>query len=680
MRADLLKATALALALVVVTGCAASQSFSKGDQAARAGDWDTAVSYYTRAYQANPHSAEYRIALERAQIAASLAHLDQARAFDSKGEIEAAIREYRKAAEFDPSNRRAAARVVELEQVLRDTLEAARPVPPIQQMREKARQASQEPLLNPSSREQLRFKWAANTNVQEVLNFIGQATGINILYDRDVPATLTTRGPIELDGVTLEQALNLVLTANGLFYKVQNERTIMIIQDTPTKRQAYEEQVIKVFYVSNTDVSELQQLLNTVLTGQGMTGSRPLISASKTANTITMRGSAAMVAIAERVIEANDKPRAEVVVDVEILEVNRTRAKQYGLNLSNYAIGGVFSPESAPAGGTAGGTGGTGGTAAATSLFNLNTISQGINTADFYLTVPQWVFRFLESDSTTKLIAKPSLRGQEGKKLTANLGDDIPVPSTTFTPLVGGGTAVNPLTSFQYRPVGVIVEVTPRVTYDNDIILELTVESSTKGSDVNIAGQNLPAFGSRKVSTTMRLRDGESNLLAGLLRDDERKSLSGFPGAIHVPILKQLFSSNDSQIQQTDIVMLMTPHIIRTQGLSERDFRPIYIGTASSPSLGGGPPPLIAPAGDTSATAPAMQPAGAGVVPPLPTPAQPAGQPVVPPAAPVPGAAAPPAPPQPVPVPAPVAPAGAPTTPPAPPAGAQPKQPAAVPP
>ncbi len=238
-----------------------------------------------------------------------------------------------------------------------------------------------------------------------------------------------------------------------------------------------------------------------------------------------------------------------------------------------------------------------------TGQFNLNSIAHGVNTSDFYLTVPSAVVKFLESDSRTKLIAKPSLRGAEGAKLVANLGDEIPVPSTTFQPLVAGGTAINPMTSYQYRPVGVNVSVTPRVTYDGDIILDLEVESSTKGSDVNVAGTNLPSFGQRKVTTRMRLRDGESNLLAGLLRDDERKSLTGFPGGIHVPVIKQLFSANESQISQTDIVMLLTPHIIRTQALTERNLQEIYIGTAQNPVLGG-VPPLIGSPGDAAAGQP----------------------------------------------------------------------------
>jgi general secretion pathway protein D len=151
---------------------------------------------------------------------------------------------------------------------------------------------------------------------------------------------------------------------------------------------------------------------------------------------------------------------------------------------------------------------------------------------------------------------------------------------------------VNPLTSFSYRPIGVIVEMTPRVTYDGEIIMDLIVESSARGRDSNIAGQNLPSFGSRKVATRLRLRDGESNLLAGLLREDERRALRGIAGVLRLPVLRELFSSTDSTIQQTDIVMLLTPRIIRTHELTQADLTPIYIGTQGNLSLGG-PPPLF---------------------------------------------------------------------------------------
>ena len=211
------------------------------------------------------------------------------------------------------------------------------------------------------------------------------------------------------------------------------------------------------------------------------------------------------------------------------------------MNLTQYALGGIFSPEAAPGATRRRRRGGTRPpqSVASPPPFNLNTISQGVSTADFYLAVPAAVRALPRDRFETKLIAKPQLRGTEGTKLTLNLGDEVPVPSTVFTPIADGRRRhVNPLTSFNYKPVGVNIEMTPRVTFDGDIILELLVESSTLGPATSTSpGQNLPSFGSRKVTTKLRLREGESNLLAGLLREDERRSLRGFPGVLRLPIL-----------------------------------------------------------------------------------------------------------------------------------------------
>ena len=261
-------------------------------------------------------------------------------------------------------------------------------------------------------------------------------------------------------------------------------------------------------------------------------------------------------------------------------------------------------------------------------IFNANTISRGISAADFYLAVPAAIVRFLESDANTKVVAKPQLRGQEGQKVILNLGEEVPVPSTTFTPLATGGAAANPLTSFTYRPIGVIVEMTPRVTYEGDIVMDLVLENSARGQDSVIAGQTLPAFASRKVTTRLRLRDGESNLLAGLLREDERRSLRGFPGILRVPLLQQLFADNDSNIRQTDIVMLLTPRIVRSHQLTSSDLSSIYIGTQSNmavggppPIFGGGPaePPPPPPGAAAAAPVPGSGPPGAPVPPAQPT-------------------------------------------------------------
>ena len=249
--------------------------------------------------------------------------------------------------------------------------------------------------------------------------------------------------------------------------------------------------------------------------------------------------------------------------------------------------------------------------------FNANTITRGISANDFYLAVPAAVVRFLETDSETKVIAKPQLRGAEGSDLKLNLGEDIPVPSTTFTPLAQGGANFNPLTSFTYRPVGVTVQMTPRVSIEGDIQIKLMIESSNLGAGITIAGQELPSFGSRKVETDLRLREGESTLLAGLLQETQRRQLSGFPWIMHLPVIKQLFSSNDNSIQQSDVVMLLTPRIVRSREFTSRDLGPIYIGTQSNlglsgpPALIGQPPPADGAAGGAPAPGAAAAP-GAG--------------------------------------------------------------------
>jgi type II secretory pathway component GspD/PulD (secretin) len=599
----------------LVAGCAAGRGeFGRGEAAAQVGDWDAAADYYRQALQADPMRADYQIAFERAMLNASNLHLDQARVFEARMQLEEALREYRRASEYDPANRLIAGKVLDMERRIREAVEAARPQPSIQQMREVARQAA--PLLNPASRDPIDVTFV-NSSLRDILNTIGMASGINITYERDFQDRQYT---VNLRGVTFEEALNQILSANALFYKIINPRTIMVIPDNAQKRAAYEEQVIRTFFISNADATELVQTLNQVIRIPAI-AVQPVLAANKTANTITVRGTANVVSIIEKMIEANDNPRAEVLIDVQILEVNRNRARQFGLDLGLYNINAAFSPETSAIGTT---------NVVTSNPFNLNTITRGISTADFYLSVPSAVIRFLESDSETRLIAKPQLRGAEGQKITLNLGDEVPVPSTVFTPVATGGASFNPLTSFNYRTIGVIVEMTPRVTFENEIILDLLVESSTLGENVTIADQALPSFGARRVNTRLRLRDGESNLLAGLLREDQRRSARGIPGLLNIPVLRQLFAANNNEIDQTDIVMLLTPRVIRTHELTQTDVSPIYIGTQQALGLGG-PPPLIAAPPET--TPPAGAPAGT-VATPTPVPGLPTAQPPTPPALP----------------------------------------------
>jgi type II secretory pathway component GspD/PulD (secretin) len=633
---------AIAVMATLAGACATGGAFKRGDTAARAGDWDAAVVHYRQAVQSDPDNVQYKIALERAMLSASGIHIDAARLAEARGQLDVALREFRMASEYDPPNRAIAAKVLDIERKLRDQIEASRPRPSAAQLRQAARAGATPPLFNFDSIVQpIRFQQAS---LRDIFNFVGEATGINVTYDSTFQDRVYTVNLVE---VTLEQALQQIVAANGLFYKVMNPKTIMIIPDNAQKRAQYEEQVIVSFPLSYIDSQELAQTINQVIrpVGQALA---PAVTANKNTNTVTIRATTSMMQIIERMIETLDKPRAEIVVDVQILEVSRTRAQQFGLDLGTYSINAIFSPEQDVRIAAGGGDTDNGQTVNLRP-FNLNTVSRGINTSDFYLAVPSAVIRFLETDSETKVIAKPQLRGAEGSELKLNLGEDIPVPSTTFTPLAQGGANFNPLTSFTYRPVGVTVQMTPRVSIEGDIQIKLMIESSNLGAGITIAGQELPSFGSRRVETDLRLREGESTLLAGLLQEQQRRQLSGLPWVMHLPVIKQLFSANDNSIQQSDVVMLLTPRIVRSREFTAGDLAPIFIGTQSNLGLSG-PPPLI---GQTEVRA---EPQQVGAVTPLPAPGGANGAQGVPAAA--------------LPAPAQVQPTGAPTPPPgAPPTG-----------
>ena len=341
----LTRVSALLLALALLTGCAAGRAFRRGEDRARVGDWDAAVTYYRQAMQANPDRAEYRIALERAMLNASRVHFDAARQLEAKDQLDGALLEYRRTIEYDPGNRQALERVVQLEKTIRDRIEASRPKPAIVQLREQARQLGAAPLLNPASRAPFDISFK-QSSLRDILTFISNATGINVIYDasfQDRPITIQLQGSVE-------QALNMLLSSQGLFYTVLDERTIVVAQDTAPNRLKYERQVAITLPISYADATEIAQMLTAITrTTTGVT-IPPVIIPNKTSNTITVRATQPVVDVIQALVLSNDKPRAEITLDVEILEVSRTRTKELGLDLSAHQIGAIFSPEQAPPG------------------------------------------------------------------------------------------------------------------------------------------------------------------------------------------------------------------------------------------------------------------------------------------------------------------------------------------
>jgi general secretion pathway protein D len=318
-------------------------------------------------------------------------------------------------------------------------------------------------------------------------------------------------------------------------------------------------------------------------------------------NALTINDSPDKVAAAERIVGILDKRRAEVVVEVELLEVNRGRLKEYGIEISSGVanvpgiVGGIF-PDP-------------------TKVTHVG--DHPYDKDNLVITgLPGVIYRLLQSDNSTRLLANPQLRTTEGLTAQARFGDQVPVPVTTFAAIATGGVQQQPITSFEYKNVGVNIDITPRVHHDGDVTLQLKLDVSAVGPP---GYQGLPTFNSRTLTSVIRLRDGETNLLAGLISDAERTSLSGVPGLASIPFLGRLFASNKTEATQTDIVLTLTPHIVSRAELREEDLRSFLVGGENSPLLF--EPPIVAPAAPPT---PRTEPARPEPIrPPAPPPNQP---------------------------------------------------------
>ena len=615
VRHTLWRWSVIGLLVLTAAGCATGRAVSRGDDAAKRGDWDAAVAYYRQALSEDPSRIEARIAMERGLREAASMHLAKARQLEAEEQLAAAAQEYRLAVEFEPANAVALTRALAVERRIRDLAEAARPRTRMEEMQQRAAQTSPIPKLDPRTPlPGLRFN---NSSVRDILNMIGTSTGINITYDQGLEGPLQRPYTIDTTDVPLENVLNQVLQANTLTYKVLDQRSIFIYADNAGNRAKYEDLYQQTFYLSHADVQEVTTILNQMLTTT-TTGNRPVITQHKSLNSITVRASAPMMGLIDNIVKTADKPKAEVLIDVTILEVSRQRLRELGIDLSAYAINLAFSPGLA---------------AGATGPISFGAFSN-VSKNDAYATLPTAMVKFLESDSHTRLLAKPQIRGTEGRPLTLNLGDRIPVPQTTFLPVATGGVPTQPQVQYVYQPIGVNLSLTPRVTYQDEIILDpVVVDKSGLGANLDVAGQSLPTIVTRTASVSMRLRDGESNLLAGLIRQEDRDNAKSLPGISKIPILRSLFGSTSTSNDQSDIVMIVTPHIIRSREITADDLRPLYVGTSTNLGAGttptlispaAGPPPALGPGQQGAAGLPtgATPPPAGGAAAPPPAPAR----------------------------------------------------------
>jgi len=535
--------------VAALSGCATSGATQKGWQAERQLDWDRAVVEYTAAVRANPADQNARLALERAKLRATQIHVANGRRFASLGKVEEALIEYQIASQLSPASTEIDDALRTLRNTMRARVNVARDgKTQLQTLIDSTRDLPPLGLDLPADTrmpDSLTFREASS---RDVFTALARFAGVSVIFDpafREAPITL------DLRKTTFEQALSSLAASTRNFYRVTGSRTITIIPDTPAKRREYEEEVVRTFYLSNADLKETVDLLRIVI------DARKISSVAGT-NAIALKDTPERVAAAAKLINAIDKARPEVVIEVEVLEVDRGRLKEYGVQIASPGSPGISGSVSI--------------NQPDLTLRDLQTLTS----ADVFLSnFPALFYRLLKADSSSRTLANPQLRTQEGTAATARFGERVPVPTTTFAPIATGGVNQQPITSFNYENIGVNIDITPRTHHNDDVSLALKVEVSA------ISGTgyaDLPTFASRSINTTIRLRDGETSVLAGLIRDEERTSLEGIPGLSDIPLIGRFFAHNKSERLESDIIITLTPHIVRVLDLNEVDLRPFRVG------------------------------------------------------------------------------------------------------
>ncbi len=546
----------LFVAALLTGACATSKALRLGENAEHAEDFDRAVVEYTRALRQNPDDRRARLGLDRVKVRASQNHFFRGRRLAAAERYEEAAVEFQIASELNPSDAAADAALRDTRQRLRTKVSVSRGgKTELQTLIERSRDLAPPGLDLPNVTklpDSLVFSQASS---RAVFTALARFSGINVVFD---PAFRDSTISVDLRNVTLPDALASLTASTRTFYRVTAQRTITIVPDTPAKRREYEEAVVATFFVSNADIKEVIDLLRIVVDVRQ-------ISPITTGNSISLKDTPERIEAAGRLIAAIDKARPEVVIDVELLEIDRSRLLEYGLQLASPL----------PEGSEGSPTGISGTIDANRADLSLEGLRK-LTSSDVIITgVPAIYYRLLKNDANTRTLANPQLRTSEGIAAQARFGDRVPIPVTTFAPIATGGVNQQPITSFVYENIGVNIDILPRTHHNDDVSLSLKVAlSSISGSGFG----GLPTFGNREISTTIRLKDGETNMLAGLIRDDERTSLSGIPGLSDLPFVGHLFANNHKQTQQTDIVLTLTPHIVRVLDLSESDLRPFRLG------------------------------------------------------------------------------------------------------
>jgi general secretion pathway protein D len=565
---------------VFLAGCAGSRAFQRGEGYAHSGEWDLAVKEYRNANARDPQNIEYRSALLRAEETAANHHYKSARNFLKERKFDQAIVELQQALFLNPSNAaiqgalkavlnmkqaeehyRASLTFIELGRIndaLSEINQAVELDPgntkyldSLDKLQKKKTEAEPDEALTLASDKPITLN-LKNTNIKEAFEILSKLSGINILFDEEVKAQPVT---VFVKDVSFQQALNLLLSTNKLFMKKISADTIIIIPKSKAKMDQYQDLMVKTFYMNTAKAKDIVNLLRSMLDTKK-------VYVNEIVNSITVRDTPEKIKLVEKVIAANDLKEAEVILDVEILEINRSKSLQYGWN---------FTPGLTVNAAIQGSSTGTTTTSGGISLKDLRNSNSNI-----MLTLPGVVMNLLKQDSDAQTLANPRVRVLNNKQAKVHIGNKIPIQTSTVTSTTIAATT----STFEYKDVGIKVNIEPTIHLNNSVTLKLGLEVSTLGDALDFGnGQKQYRFGTRNTDTMVNLRDGETVIIGGLIQDEERKSTVKVPLLGDIPVLGKLFSSTSDGTIKTDILMSITPNIVRPLELPDKDVQSFWSGT-----------------------------------------------------------------------------------------------------
>jgi general secretion pathway protein D len=619
----------VALAPTPLMAESAKKLFKMGQQAEAREDYEAAFDYYHQAWVKDPSNENFKATMERVRPEAAFVHLKRGRQIRDSGDFVGAMTEFLKALEIDPSLEIArqeieiTRRKMAAEKV--PTADTVAPTDESQLMDDAAPPVE----LKPISDEPLTLHMNGQDS-KVVYQTIGKQAGLNVLFDSEYTGKTIA---VDLTNTTLYDALRIVGAISGTFWKPITPNTIFVAADTRANRSKLEQQAVRTFYLTNPsqqqDLNDVQTALRNVL-GEG-----PKFFSVPSQNAIVARGTPDQLILAEKIIDDLDKARAEVVLDVSILEVDKDLLRNIGIQLpGSFGLTLQAPNASTTASSTTSSTGTTTGSSTTSSNPTLNEIGR-LSAQDFSVSLGSASVNLLLSDSDTKILQDPRIRASDGQKATMKIGSRIPVATGSYSSGASAVASISPLvqTQFQYLDIGTNIEVTPTVHFDRDVTLKIKIEVLSENGSTTIEGVTEPIIGQRSIEHTIRLKEGETNILGGILERTKAKTVGGTPGVGEIPLLKYLFSSQQNETTTYEIVFLITPHVVRGHDVTPLNMRTIDTGTGNTIELR-----HVEPAETTEPAAASGAAAGTPMLKPMPakpSPATPMAAPVPAPAPPV---------------------------------------------